>query len=51
MVGVVVVGVVTVGFALLAELFWLGVVDPASPAEVAGAGVACGEEEFGTAVC
>ena len=49
--GVVVVGVVTVGFALVAELFWLGVVEVESPAEVCGTGVACGEEEVGGAAC
>lgn len=53
---VVVVGVVTGGlFVLAAELFWPGVLDAESPAEVmvaAGAGVACGEEEeVGAAVC
>ena len=36
---------------MAAELFWLGVLDVESPAEVAGAGVACGEMEFGAAVC
>ena len=47
----VVVGVVTGGFVLVAELFWLGVLDEESPAEVAGAGVACGEVELGAAAC
>lgn len=53
---VVVVGVVTTGgFVVLAAelLFWPGVLDAESPAEVvvvAGAGVACGEE-VGAAVC
>ena len=50
-VGVVVVGVVTVGLAFVAELFWLGVVEVESPAEVGGAGIACGEEEVGGAAC
>ena len=50
-VGVEVVGVVTGGFVLMAALFWLGVLDVESPAEVAGAGVACGEVEFGAAAC
>ena len=49
--GVVVVGVVTGGFVLVAELFWFGVLDAESPAKVAGAGVACGEVEFGATVC
>ena len=47
----VVVGVVTGGFVLVAELFWLGVLDVGSPAEVTGAGVACGEVELGAAAC
>lgn len=51
MVGVVIVGVLTVGFVLVTELFWFWVVDVGSPAEVGGAGVACGEEVFGGAVC
>lgn len=49
-VGVVVVGVVIVGVILVAELFWFWAVDVGSPAEVGGAGVACGEV-FGGAVC
>ena len=54
---VVVVGVVTAAglFVLAAELLvWAGMLDAESPAEVvvaAGAGVACGEEEVGAAVC
>ena len=47
----VVVGVVSGGFVLMAALFWLGVLDVESPVEVAGAGVACGEVEFGAAAC
>ena len=48
---VVVVGVVVVvGLVLVVELFWFGVVDTRSPAEVGGAGVACGEV-FGGATC
>ena len=50
-VGVIVVGVVTVGFVLVPALFWLGAVGVGSPAEVGGAGVACGEEVFWGAVC
>ena len=50
-VGVEVAGVVAGGFVLVAELFWLGVLDVESPAEVAGAGVACGEVECGGAAC
>ena len=50
-VGVEVVGVVTGGFALVAGLFWVGVLDVESLGEVAGAGVACGEVEFGAAAC
>ena len=46
-----VVGVVTGGFVLVVELFWPGVLDAESPAEVAGAGVACGEVELGAAAC
>ena len=49
--GVEVVGVVTEGFVLVTELFWLGALDVESPAEVAGAGVACGEVEVGAAAC
>ena len=52
MVDVVVVGVVTVGFGLVAELLWFGVVvDAGSPTEVGGAGVACVGEVVGGAVC
>ena len=50
-VGVEVVGAVTGGLVLVTELFWLGVLDVESPAEVAGAGVACGEVEFGAVAC
>lgn len=49
--GVVVVGVVMVGFVFAAGLFWFWGVDVGSPAEVGGAGVAWGEEVFGGAAC
>lgn len=49
-VGVVVVGVVIVGTILVTELVWFWAVDVGSPAEVGGAGVACGDV-FEGAVC